>query len=204
MAKLVDENFYEIMAVEKLHQIWDGLLAEGLVKGSAIVDLLDKHADFGNIDGRFCHESGMPADLYVRNVLLPARPHWAPQDVLTDEAELAWGENPSMKARGRRVKAIGVEAAKLEAAAWNASLNNLKPGTKPDGKSPAEKQAEQKSKFKERNNPFYRLRDPKTGAIDPVAQTRVQELIKVGGTKFAADLAKAANVDLSGRPLRGR
>lgn len=72
------------------------------------------------------------------------------------------------------------------------------------GKKPVEDA--DKDKSKPSNNPFLKLRDPKTGAINVAVQEQINTMIRtpgpLGGTRFVSGLAKAAGVTLDGRPLR--
>jgi hypothetical protein len=52
-----------------------------------------------------------------------------------------------------------------------------------------------------RDNPFLKLRDPRTGAINAEAAKRIDSMLKSMPTKVVADIAKAAGMNLSGLPL---
>ena len=58
-------------------------------------------------------------------------------------------------------------------------------------------------------NPFYKLRDPNTGAINKAVEAKIGGMIKAMGHKAVADIAKAAKspaapmgLSLTGIPLK--
>lgn len=60
------------------------------------------------------------------------------------------------------------------------------------------------------SNPFLRLRDPKTGRVNPVVQDQVASLIKAVGTKRETAIARACKttaapfgMSITGLPLKG-
>jgi hypothetical protein len=118
-------------------------------------------------------------------------PRWAPQ-AITDKAEAAFGENPSLKARGDLLEELGPDAYAEEMARWGASAVNLKPGAKP---SNGTDQTTKKSVAT--TNPF-RL-DPRDARRDKLiaalmADVKLPTRVKIG-------MAKAANCQLNGKPL---
>jgi hypothetical protein len=52
-------------------------------------------------------------------------------------------------------------------------------------------------------NPFSKLRDPRTGKIDPAIEKQVASMVRSLGTKKTAEIAAAVGKTISGLPLRG-
>ncbi len=210
---LIDAVNYDVMAREKLCQIIDDLVTRGQMVDTAGEDLLLYLNHFGIVDGTFALISvpdqfrfedgllvpGMAAEYAVRQIL-STRPHWQPK-VVTDDEELAFGENPTLKARAAYLKEHG-EGAYLRAMRdWGASPRNLNPGTRPaDGTDKTTKRPGLQNSGKD--NPWARLRDVKTGKIDPAAQARCTDIITRLGPAVAARMAKAAGMTIGGSPLR--
>ena len=117
---------------------------------------------------------------------------------MTDGPELAiqdaidaFGPNCTLKARGAYLKKYGAEALYDEAAAWNADLRKLIPGTWPTkyGKAPDEI-------AKASSNPWSE------SYKGPDALAARRNIILRLGTKAAQSLAQAAGKTVSGQKLR--
>lgn len=184
-------NYHDIG--EELAQIGDKLVEEGKMIPNAIQDLVAYKDRFGYLDGRFVAlDSGVSADVIVRQMLAD-RPHWA-WPTISDAAFDAFGDNPSLAARGRLLKDIGQAAYDLEMKRWGASSFNLKPGTRPViGKDETTKP---KPGIEDRDNPWL-INDARNLArrIEIINNPKL-------GPRVASALAKAAGVTLAGTPLR--
>jgi hypothetical protein len=197
----------------------------------AIDDLVAHVTHFGVLDGRFVDlDSGLAAEVWV-DKWLAARPHlqvpvfdnlaeqafgdkpsWKARndyirkhgkDAYAVEAQ-RWGADPNSLAPGK-IPEGGRRAEEIDEI--QATLEHLK--TLPDTELTKQLRAvaveaakEKKSKdlSDQRNNPWLHLRG-RDGKIDPKATARCAEIVKSLGPKVAAGLAKAAGVDLAGRPL---
>ncbi|HWX26615.1 MAG TPA: hypothetical protein VNZ53_04145 [Steroidobacteraceae bacterium] len=144
-----------------------------------------------NQDQQIVHRtSGVGLETWL-DQQIASRPFWQPQAV-TDLAEQAFGDNPSLKARGQLLKEIGADAFAEEQARWGANAGNLKPGTKPtngaDKTTP--KSAATTNPFK--LDPRDPRRDKAIAAL--MADAKLPSRVKVG-------MAKAAGCQLNGKPL---
>ena len=107
----------------------------------------------------------------------------------------------SAGARAELLKLVGPEATDVLAQSYGLKNHaDFHIGKKPGGEVGAG------TDTKPSSNPFYRLRDKKTGAINPEAQAEINRILTtsgpMGGTRFLSGLAKAANCRLDGLPLR--
>jgi hypothetical protein len=109
--------------------------------------------------------------------------------------EAAFGAAPTLKAKAELLAAIGERAYEELRRAWGAD-HGLKPGAKP-GTGPQAKASGEGST----NNPW----SAKFGGTIAQRDSRIAEILrsKGGGTRIAAELAKAAGTTI-GRPLGGK
>lgn len=198
--RTINKEFWAHDARERMEAFFDQVENEKVLP-SAREDWLLHTTSMGYIAGKFCHlQTGLPVATFF-DTWLAVRPHCSVERLqVTDEAEAAWGANPTLGAQGRRVKEIGLYGAKAEAASWQASLGSLKPGKPPDSTKEKEKQAGIPDGAR---NPFKQLRD-KDGTINKQAQALVTDLIKTKGVAFATAKAREAGVTIGGAPLPER
>lgn len=93
----------------------------------------------------------------------------------------------SLKAQGDLVAEIGEAGAREQLAKHGLTLGQVKPAKKEDAET-----------IKGANNPW----SPQWKGDDAARQTRIASIIRGGGTKLAAALAKAAGKTIDGRELR--
>jgi hypothetical protein len=110
------------------------------------------------------------------------RPHWF--DIVTDGTEAALF---SLKAQGEHVKANGEAATRELLAKHGLKLGQVK--------SPA---TDDDTTIKGAANPFSKAY---RGPPDE-REARIASIIKSGGTRLAASLAKSAGVSITGQPLQ--
>lgn len=128
--------------------------------------------------------------------LKDTRPHYfyAEADEMAVLAEAAFGERPSLTARGKLRNELGSQAAYLEMAErWGSDGVSLTPGKRP-GSVVAKKDSDDKPIAETRNNPWHE--SFKGDRI--AAQTSIIRM----SSKMAISMAKSAGVTLGGQPLR--
>lgn len=184
-------------------------LREAGVRPSAILEFLDQQApQFVHVYDAATEASELVyrgTDPAWKGLSLPeaiatlkqTRPHYfysEPDDIAV-LAEAAFGERPSLTARGKLRSELGTQAAYLEMAErWGSDGVSLAPGKRP-GSVAAKKERDEKPTAETRNNPWH-----ESFKGDRVAaQTSI---IKGMGSKVAASMAKSAGVTLGGQPLR--
>jgi hypothetical protein len=110
----------------------------------------------------------------------------------------AFGEAPTMSARAALFKAIGEGPYNEAMKAWSAD-HSLKPGKAPSGKTDSDLSDDEKVlAARGETNPF----SPKFKGTPEEKTARIASLIKTDGGKFAARIAKAAGVTLTGQPIQ--
>jgi hypothetical protein len=130
--------------------------------------------------------------------LLKLKPHYLLMGEEIDRAGAAWvgleGKPPTLKAQAERVQEIGERAAHVEAAQYGTKLGSLqigaKPGTAPTGETNKGRPAGGP------NNPWSK----DFAGSEELRAEKIASIMKQG-TKFAADIAKAAGTTI-GKPLR--
>jgi hypothetical protein len=185
------------------------LLRAAGVRPSAVIEFLDQFA------GQFLHTydaATETSELVYRGsdpewkglcleeaiaTLKKTRPHYfysEPDDIAV-LAEAAFGERPSLTARGKLAKELGSHGAYLEMASrWGSDGVSMKPGTRP-GSVEAKSREKAEPTRSHSDNPWSEnFRGDRVAA-----QTSI---IRAMGTKVAASMAKSAGVTLSGQPLR--
>jgi hypothetical protein len=141
----------------------------------------------------------------VLEEMLATRPHWlvpaevvdAQDDVWTsgnlEKQGQRWKEIRAVFQPGREGDALATKALREEAALFGTVPGSTKPGVKPGEKAVEDVP----TKIPGANNPYS---DAFRGT--PAEKTaRIASLIKSGGTKLAASLARAAGKTVTGEPL---
>ncbi|QQO14959.1 hypothetical protein JJB99_01845 [Bradyrhizobium diazoefficiens] len=183
-------------------------LRDAGVRPSAALEFLDQHApqfvhvyDAASESSELVYRGSDPAwkGLSLEEAiatLKQTRPHYfyAEADEIAVLAEAAFGEHPSLTARGQLAKELGSHAAFLEMAErWGSDGVSLKPGKRP-GSVAAKKDRDEKPTAETRNNPWHE--SFKGDRI--AAQTSIIRM----SSKMAVSMAKSAGVTLGGQPLR--
>ncbi len=116
-----------------------------------------------------------------------------------DDQELfvkAFGESPSLQAKGDVFKKYGAARTAEIAAQFGTTITGLKPGKTPDS-------------FKTNGNggdhggnPFAKLRDPVTGVVNKAIEREIGGMIDRLGRKKVEAIARSAGKTISGLPLR--
>jgi hypothetical protein len=149
------------------------------------------------VNGEAINENNQNVEEYCE-ALLKDRPHYLYMGEELDRADAAWvgldGKPPTLKAQAERVKEIGERAAHVEAANYGTKLGSLKIGTKP-GTAP-KGGAEKGRPTGGPNNPWA----IEFSGSEELRAEKIASIMKQG-TKFAAELAKAAGTTI-GKPLR--
>jgi hypothetical protein len=130
---------------------------------------------------------------YVGAVLI-TRPHYLLSQDATDHAELAFGERPTLEARGNFVKLYGQEVYRRTMQQWGCN-DTLKPGTRPGPNVDAA--GKEKPATGSSTNPWAKNFNGDNAARD----AKIAGIIRGMGTKKAAEFARAAGTTI-GQPLR--
>lgn len=203
----VDQDRREIVEVEGMLDDWaDEQIAAGKMVHGAKADLKAHAQRFGFIEG--AEESRLVdtktgIDWKVTcDDMLKQKLHWQPT-TYTDDEEQAFGDHPTMKARGDYLKKYGEEKYQLERDRWGASDHNLKPGRRP--LVGEDKTTKKPSVLTDgRLNPFLNLRDRTTGKLNEKLQQQIADAIKAKGIAVVSKWAKDAGVTLGGVPIAER
>ena len=185
---------------EQISQWADRLIESGDLLPLAVQDAVIHAHRFAILNGRLIDKvSGVDFNV-VMDELLKERPHWRPIRI-TDSAAAAWGDKRSLAAMGERLRELVAEHGaregralyEQEAAQWQCSVSNLKAGVKPAGKDETSKK---RATFESdhRANPW--LHDSAENTAERI------RIIKVLGTKKAAELARAVGKTITGQALR--
>ncbi len=178
---------------ELLARALDRAAAAGKLQPSAIPDALELLKSKVVVDTTLnaCLIDGESLDDGVAK-WIEARPHVRPQAAseITARADLeARALAGNVSAHGLLMKDLG----KADYDAW-CKRTGAVPGKKAVNADDGDKQ-------QHKNNPWATLRDA-NGKVDPASQARVTGIIGSLGPKVAAELAKAVDRTLDGRPLR--
>ncbi len=114
-----------------------------------------------------------------------------------DDKELfvrAFGESPSLQAKGEVFKKYGAARAAEVAAQFGNTITGLKAGKTPDSFKTNGNGGDHSA------NPFTRLRV--NGKINEAAAAEVAKMTKALGTKKVEAIARAAGMTITGLPLR--
>ncbi len=196
----------------------NGIEIEGKIyylKPSAASDLIarferDAIWHNGEMCGLNSARVAIPFEGYMRNAILDNAKtpdqHWLVPEY-TDTKDEAYGESRSLRGIANRLAELCGDTAALEREAAEhgldkKSLYNLKVhGKKPDTANDA--RSKQKAADAIKSNPFYRMRDPRTGLVDPKVAAHVATLTREIGVSAVTAMAHEAGVTLSGLPYRG-
>ena len=126
--------------------------------------------------------------------IIQQKPHYLLSQDATDHAELAFGERPTLKARGDFIKLYGEVVYRRTMQQWGCD-DTLKPGTKPGPDVDAT--GKQKLPPGSSNNPWAK----NFAGDDAARDAKIASIIRSMGTKAAAGMAKAAGTTI-GQPLR--
>jgi hypothetical protein len=125
--------------------------------------------------------------------VLQTHPHYLLSQDATDHAELAFGERPTLKARGDFIKLYGQEVYKRTMQQWHCD-DTLKPGTRPGPDIDAN--GKEKPAPGSSTNPWAKH----FNGDDAARNAKIASIITTMGTKKAAEFARAAGTTI-GRPL---
>lgn len=147
------------------------------------------------VNGDVCYTGGktpQEPNEYVGAVLI-THPHYLLSQDATDHAELAFGERPTLAARGNFVKLYGEVVYARTKEQWHAD-DSLRPGTRPGPNVDAS--GKEKSPPGSSTNPWAK----NFSGDDDARNAKIASIIRGMGTKKAAEFARAAGTTI-GRPL---
>jgi hypothetical protein len=124
------------------------------------------------------------------NMMVAARPHWAPTVVAADLEEQAFGAAPSLTARGILLKQLGPAEYAERIEAWKADMKTLRPGTRPTAEG--EKQPDAPKQSSGERNPWsdHPVNLDKHGRYTAAALGRQSSITRSLGIEKAATMAK--------------
>ena len=131
------------------------------------------------------------------DLTLATRPHWIIPEIVTVVSDDTWtsGNLTKQAARWKEIFAVlGDKAATDRAMAEEAARYGTKVGSTVPGVVPGTKPATSE-KSDTRDNPYKMRLD------DPRRQQRIEEFVAKSPAYLVRGLAKAANCEISGRPL---
>ncbi|MCG2629725.1 hypothetical protein L6654_24175 [Bradyrhizobium sp. WYCCWR 13023] len=168
----------------------EDLLVKAGCQPSAVREAIDLFGpQFKNMDGALLYRGsesrfeGMTIEEFCSPAhLKEAKPHWFFADKIVDLEELAFGDKPTLKARGDLMKEVGPALYRELQQRWSAD-DSLRPGKRPSAApSPKDRDRTPEGDAKA-NNPWSKA---------AWSITRQGQVVKALGLEKAAGIAKSA------------